>query len=265
MACFLVFTPRVVATSGAARWTWERLSPSPNSRLCGRLFGWGWNAAGELGVRDLRARYEPWLVPKLRGSVLQVACGLRHTLFLTDSTVLAAGDSTYGALGQAGAANRSVTFIGTPQPVDFSALRFVVEGPPDRVIHRAVRVCASFRSSFCVTEKGRVVGWGANVYGEVGNGKVGHTKPTWCRGPDEYTDGRGMPKGDRLRDSGTAIPGYHVVQIDAGDYWCMVLTQSNEVYTWGLGKHGRLGTGSTACSVCVMDAKYQLIAQRDRR
>lgn len=40
------------------------------------------------------------------------------------------------------------------------------------------------------------------------------------------------------------LEGKNVVQISAGNYHCMALTEEGQVYAWGLGDHGALGLGT---------------------
>lgn len=89
----------------------------------------------------------------------------------------------------------------------------------------AVAVEAGGFASFVVTASGRVLAWGSNGNGELGIGTwgwSGHTPRVI-----EKLDGR------------------RVVQVSAGGFHVAALTDDGEVYTWGHGRHGALGHGST--------------------
>ena len=68
----------------------------------GRLFSWGWNRFGQLGLGHLVDMHKPTLVsPTLvPGAVAMVACGWRHTVAATESgAVYAWGRGVNGQLG----------------------------------------------------------------------------------------------------------------------------------------------------------------------
>ncbi|XP_018311637.1 RCC1 and BTB domain-containing protein 1 [Mycetomoellerius zeteki] len=67
----------------------------------GEVYGWGNNRYGQLGVGDMEDRTTPCQVDSLIGTVIvQVVCGDRHTLALTDKGDLYAwGNNYYGQLG----------------------------------------------------------------------------------------------------------------------------------------------------------------------
>eukprot|EP01105_Mastigella_eilhardi_P011610 TRINITY_DN2673_c0_g1_i1.p1 TRINITY_DN2673_c0_g1~~TRINITY_DN2673_c0_g1_i1.p1 ORF type:complete len:1158 (-),score=253.47 TRINITY_DN2673_c0_g1_i1:56-3427(-) len=65
-----------------------------------RAHAWGVNTAGQLGIGDTTDRREPTQVYELRDHVKEVACGTKHTLFLTlDGRVFSCGDNSCGELG----------------------------------------------------------------------------------------------------------------------------------------------------------------------
>ncbi|KAG0494376.1 hypothetical protein HPP92_005370 [Vanilla planifolia] len=75
----------------------------------GRLFGWGWNKFGQLGVGDNVDHCSPVLVKFPDDQkVVQVSCGWRHTLAVTERrNVFSWGRGTNGQLGHGDIMDRS--------------------------------------------------------------------------------------------------------------------------------------------------------------
>lgn len=122
----------------------------------GRIFAWGSNLNGQLGVGssgpDLTS---PVPVPNFGVSrVKDVAAGDRHTLaLLSDGTVLACGSNRDGQLGDGTTNNRS-TFA-----------------PVQNLI--SVKAVAAGRShSMALTSNGGIRAWGANSDGQLGIGST---------------------------------------------------------------------------------------------
>ena len=85
-------------------------------------------------------------------------------------------------------------------------------------------------SHTCALASSQVFCWGANTYGQLGNGTTTNSlKPT----PIKYTDGL---------QAGT------VTKIGTGNAHTCVLAQS-QVWCWGTGSYGQLGTGATPATV----------------
>ncbi len=86
-------------------------------------------------------------------------------------------------------------------------------------------VCCGDWHSLALTEKGEVFSWGDNKYGQIGHGK------------DEIC------VSDPVRLNG--FPDRKVISIACGSYHSMALTETGQVYSWGLNKYGQLGIGNT--------------------
>eukprot|EP00941_MAST-03F_sp_MAST-3F-sp1_P003936 g3936.t1 len=198
------------------------------------VYGWGWGDSGALGTGDFEPKSLPWLLPRMPNQqrVLQIACGARHTLFLTEDTVYASGDNFSGQLG----VDCGHIKVATPIEVDLTSTARLKHPITGRVYDRAVQVATCLHSSFCVTEKGAVYGWGENRHGELGNGE------TYRYINKEGTEVRRPPTMPTLAIStGNGLGEHRVKDLQCGDFFCVALTEANEVITWGLGKNGRLG------------------------
>ncbi|EFJ17371.1 hypothetical protein SELMODRAFT_179009 [Selaginella moellendorffii] len=76
----------------------------------GKLYGWGWNKFGQVGSGDVDDHTSPQLIsiPGQHQRVVQVSCGWRHTVAVTDkNNVYSWGRGTSGQLGHGDAVDRS--------------------------------------------------------------------------------------------------------------------------------------------------------------
>lgn len=115
-----------------------------------------------------------------------------------------------GEFGQLGSGDRRSTWV--PQVVDTL-----------RGLH-VVQLSLGTSHSACLTESGAVYTWG---YG--GDGRLGHGDQADMLVPKRL---------DRLSDE-------RIVQVVCGELHTAALTDDGRVFTWGLGKDGRLGLGTT--------------------
>lgn len=190
----------------------------------GRLWTWGSNEYGQLanGVAATCAD-DPSLSEaiSMRGyagliddpSVVDerftaVEAGIDFVLALTaDGRVYSWGANRYGQLGHSGRTK-------TAQP------RLVL-GADGQPIEHVVEISAGGRSAMALTEEGRVLSWGANQYGQIGNGESGDF---------------------RHQLTPTVIEQLHeIVAIDVGQFHAMALTKTGEVFAWGSSELGVLG------------------------
>ncbi|KAJ0097762.1 hypothetical protein Patl1_28023 [Pistacia atlantica] len=82
----------------------------------GKLYGWGWNKFGQVGVGDNADHCSP--VQK----VVQISCGWRHTLAVTDrQNVYSWGRGTNGQLGHGQSSDRNIPIIIEPLSLDGSS------------------------------------------------------------------------------------------------------------------------------------------------
>jgi alpha-tubulin suppressor-like RCC1 family protein len=174
----------------------------------GRLYAWGNNFWGELGVGDTSPRSVPTLIAGTgTGSVIvrEVSAGPTHTLArLADGRVFAWGDNSRGQLG-----NGSFNPSSAPQQVPG--------------ITNAVSIAAGLRFSVVVLADGTMRSFGANDHGKLGDGSSTgqRTSPVVVEDLDVTAADPDVTK----RAS--------IVQATAGYNTAVALRTGGTVYAWG--------------------------------
>ena len=189
----------------------------------GRVMAWGENGYGDLGERVER---RPGRMPVFLqhgpeagsglSNVVSVAAGDEYSLaLLADGTVVAWGYDEYGTIGDGGRAVKTYTCLCAPSPT-------LVPG-----VSGAMAISASKRLGMALLGDGRVMDWGQNLEGELGNGTNKTTEgPCYCEGP-------------------VAVSGLSGAKaIAAGTYHGMALLPNGTLRAWGYNGDGELGTGS---------------------
>ncbi|CAK8671852.1 unnamed protein product [Clavelina lepadiformis] len=174
----------------------------------GRLYAWGLNLHGQLGLKDSSSFSVPKLVKfSTSPKIVMVACGQEHSLFLcSNGTVMSTGNNKYGQLGL-GANHENIS----------EAMPMVsLQGIP------FLQIAAGYWHSFALTASGTVFGWGRNDCGQLG---LGHT--TNSMDPA------------LLKSLRTQV----VTFIDAGESHSVALTIKGGVFTFGSNAYGQLGHG----------------------
>jgi len=190
----------------------------------GRLFAWGLNANGQLGIGSLENAVLPQAVGgALSGErVVDVATGTSHALALTaDGEVFAWGRNSAGQLGQGDDLPVGTT-VRAPSP-----LKVDLPG-------RAVEVAADTLTSYAVLADGRVFGWGETEDGQLVRGTVRPDGTLQQSAADEEDMASpvqilGLPR--------------NVVDIEGGARWAIARTADGDVYAWGSNEDGWLGLG----------------------
>ncbi|XP_034481052.1 probable E3 ubiquitin-protein ligase HERC4 isoform X2 [Drosophila innubila] len=173
------------------------------------LYCWGNTSRGQLGLGGIED--EQILVPSKipwqpDSAVQQIACGHRHTLFLTSSgKVYACGSNDYSQLGHE---------LPTKRPLEIPELQAYV----------VTQIACGSRHSMALTEWGQVLSWGDNECGQLGHAS-----------DQEIIQ---LPKIVRYLVSKT------VVQIACGNNHSLALTCCGELYSWGSNIYGQLGVKS---------------------
>lgn len=69
----------------------------------GLVYTWGWNVHGQLGLNDIKDRFEPDLIVNFKNSNISIkstSAGFGHSLFLTENgQIYATGNNSFGQLG----------------------------------------------------------------------------------------------------------------------------------------------------------------------
>jgi alpha-tubulin suppressor-like RCC1 family protein len=175
----------------------------------GSVWGWGANAAGELGINTTTPQPSPVRIAGLPSDTIAVSMGNSHALALTASGAVWGWGSN--ASGQLGTSVGSGSLVPVPLPGLGSGI---------------VAVAAGSDYSLALQSNGTVLAWGNNRFGTLGNGTTTNSPvPAPIQG----------------------LPG--AVAISAGTFFALALTANGEVWAWGDGGHGELGNGAFASSL----------------
>ena len=192
----------------------------------GRLWAWGNNESGQLGIGNITSQDSPVLVP-LDGlaaggvpvvSFNTVVVGGTHTLALDqEGRLWAWGNNTYGQLGIGGTTSQN-----RPTLVPLAGLS------ADGIAVTSFDVLIAGHSHiFALDQQGRLWAWGANGHGELGLGDiVNRNRPTFV----PLTDLAGVDSFDA---------------VTAGASFTLALDQQGRLWAWGWNGSGRLGIGGT--------------------
>lgn len=166
---------------------------------------WGWNSSGQLGDGTTTTRTNPGTVGGLANITAVVVAGGYHTCaVVAGGGVKCWGKNNEGELGDGTTTSRTI-------PVDVSG-----------VGRGIVAVAADMSHTCAVTLGGGVKCWGANGYGQLGNGT---------------TTARTTP----VDVDGLAVD---IAAVTAGGYHTCALTTSGSAKCWGNNLYGQLGAGT---------------------
>eukprot|EP01105_Mastigella_eilhardi_P021531 TRINITY_DN5221_c0_g1_i5.p1 TRINITY_DN5221_c0_g1~~TRINITY_DN5221_c0_g1_i5.p1 ORF type:complete len:1027 (+),score=255.48 TRINITY_DN5221_c0_g1_i5:89-3169(+) len=122
---------------------------------CDQLWGWGFSGFGQLGMGDKVDQLIPRQVPGITEPVKQVACGLTHTLALSEGgTLWCWGEGRFGKLG-----------LGPDLMTEDVASPTQIE-----TLSEIAQVFAGGNQSACLTRNGSLITWGWNSNGQLGLG-----------------------------------------------------------------------------------------------
>lgn len=209
----------------------------------GQVMAWGENTDGELGTGTTSGPETCALKPaepcsrvpvpvQGLGTVTAIATGVYDAFaLLKNGTVMAWGDNEEGQLGDDSTSYSSAV----PEPV--CALGETT--PPCKHELTGVRsLSGSFGNGYALLENGTVASWGANEYGQLGDGSYEGT--TECK------------IGSRLcATTPVLVKGLNGVRTLAqGDFATggLVALEDGAIETWGRGHWGELGDGSFSAS-----------------
>jgi alpha-tubulin suppressor-like RCC1 family protein len=180
----------------------------------GKVFTWGGNDKGNLGLDDVKDRVLPTLCTDLVGTdVVKVVCGDYHMFACTKNEVYGWG---WNGCGQLGINNEEDQH----RPVLLEVLR------NNQIVSMSCGAAHTVAVVFMSKFKTRLLyAWGSNANGQLGQGKKKRVlKPTPV--PD-------------LKD-------IVISEVACGSMHTVIRTEEGEVYTTGLNRYGQLGHGNNA-------------------
>ncbi|MBI5912998.1 hypothetical protein HY839_00990 [Candidatus Azambacteria bacterium] len=185
----------------------------------GTVWGWGWNGFGQLGNGTTISQSIPVQSKKYDGThinnIVAISAGLAHSLALkSDGTVWAWGRGNSGQLG-----NGTLIF--------YDGLAKQVPG-----LNNIAAIAAGGNYSLALKSDGTVWGWGANYYGQLGDGTT-----TQQLTPIQVYGLTG------------------IVALAAGDYHSLALKSDGTVWGWGYNFVGQLGDGTAATRLIPVQVK----------
>ncbi|RZF39897.1 hypothetical protein LSTR_LSTR010525 [Laodelphax striatellus] len=222
----------------------------------GRVFGFGGNEFGQLGLGTTSAVTKPSCIKSLKPEkVKKIVCGKTHSLALTGSGKLYAwGNNSDCQLG-IGSDDESIT---SPKQIDLNDVNEPI-----------ANITAGAHHTALLTDEGKVYVWGSNSCGQLGlsDGIKKCSKPTRLSikekvlqivcgylhtlmlTEEKYLLVFGEGKSGKLGLGGTSsvpmpIPlkfDKNVRSISAGGNHSLALTDEGDVYAWGNNEHGQLG------------------------
>jgi alpha-tubulin suppressor-like RCC1 family protein len=182
----------------------------------GKILAWGDNSAGQLGDGTFTSRAAALVIPGLSGA--SVSAGGFHNLVLQgDGTVAVWGHAIYGQLG---------TGFETPPPSSGPPPLPTVSVPSPLVLAglpSLAKLAAGDYHSVAIMSDGTVFSWGANWYGQLGDGTRSNRFDP-------------VPVA-RLND---------VATLAAGGRHTLAVLEGGSVWSWGKNDYGQLGNGNRA-------------------
>jgi alpha-tubulin suppressor-like RCC1 family protein len=158
------------------------------------VWAWGSGAGGKLGLGDTKDRFDPCIIPKLRGKfIMQLVAGTWHSMALVAYPPMLKGGwiSTWGSgyHGQLAQGSKQVSLI--PEVIDY----FVNFHILCKSISAGSHHCAA------ITVDGELYTWGSNTNGCLGR-KIGETDVLYTAIPGYVSGfgaivgktGRGLPR-----------------------------------------------------------------------
>ena len=174
----------------------------------GFLYSFGSGTFGVLGHGGALSCDSPQLIKAVSDKVVkEIACGEAHSLLLTQhGEVYAWGRGYEGQLG----IRESIETSSVPKYVDSFYSKHIFG------------ISCGQRSSFAVDLEGKIYSWGEGRCGQLGHGKERECKrPRLVEFPEEL----------------------RVKEISAGAAHALALSETGDVWVWGMNNYGQLGTG----------------------
>jgi alpha-tubulin suppressor-like RCC1 family protein/tRNA A-37 threonylcarbamoyl transferase component Bud32 len=175
----------------------------------GKVYCWGWNVLGLLGIGTEDFSYhKPKLNQYLNNEfVIDISCGVNHSLVLTNCGEVAWGSNYYGQIGNGCNANQLT-------PIKVKGFN----------TERVVMISCGWRHSMALTECGHVYSWGENYCGQLGIGNtVNSNEPKFVAVIDENKHN------------------VFIEKISCGSEHSLLLSSDGNIYAFGRNRSGELG------------------------
>ncbi|BCJ62152.1 RCC1 domain-containing protein [Micromonospora endophytica] len=206
------------------------------------VVGWGESQLGELGGGTI----SPQNIPIRVCAVGQTAPCTQHlsdvsaieagggfsVALLGNGTVATWGASYYGQLGN-GRITLPRQVVPTSVPVQVCAVGQTM--PCTHLLSNVSAISAGGSHSMALLDDGTVVAWGANAWGQIGNGA------TTTSAIPEYVCAVGQT-------APCTQPLSNVQRVEAGGHHSTALLRDNKLLSWGGNYSGQLGDGTTTAS-----------------
>jgi alpha-tubulin suppressor-like RCC1 family protein len=188
------------------------------------LYAWGGNSSGQLGDGTTTSRPDPVKVsfPPSVTAIFSVAAGSYHSLAVTDDGLYAWGSNGGAQLGDGTRINRAAP-VKVALPGAVTAVTAIAGG--------------GFHS-LALTNDG-VYAWGNNTFGQLGNGSI--------------TDSAVPVK--VVFNSFKKTPPTALTAIAAG-FWHSLAIGDGNIYGWGYGNNGELGSPAGSTNVFPVKAVF---------
>ena len=180
----------------------------------GKVFCWGYNGQGQLGLENTVKHSSPILCSSLvNEAIVDIKCGSYHTLSLTENqNVLSCGHNAYDQLGREipkYTANIGYSLRQAPCSPSFQKIPKLSE---------IIRIECGNIHSICINAKNNFFVFGGNYCGQLGLGdNKNRSKPT---------------KHKKLSN---------IIDISKGGNHTFVKTSNNEIYAFGSNEYSQLG------------------------
>ncbi len=185
-----------------------------------QAFCWGQNTNGQVGDSSTTQRTAPVAVTQAAGLlagrvVTDISVGDNHTCAIAEGQAFCWGNNANGQLGDSSTTQRTA-------PVLVTQTAGILGG-------KVVTDISAGANSTCAIANGQAYCWGANTYGQLGDGTTSQrTSPV-------AVSTAGVLNGKVITDIGSN--GFHACAIAEG-----------QIYCWGRNQNGQLGNNTTTDS-----------------
>jgi len=195
-----------------------------------RLFVWGGNEFGRLGLGDTKHRWEPVEVLGLP-KVLRAACGLNHTVAVTEGgAVFAWGQAMQSLCGIP--PDRGMKSFSKPRKIAFFDDKGIYKNFKESAMlftsrrYTPLAIATGEAHSLALCEGSQLVSFGSNAYGQLGTGQQTHSD-------------RPIPIAPFLEEH------VFIRSIACGANHSLLLASNGEMYSFGANNYGQLGLSTT--------------------